>query len=92
MFQYSQVSLVKLVSQLRGVDQSNMPESLSFTLDDNSGRIEGIQYLTGDEDVAIPVQNSWVSIIGKIRIIRFFSDCLVTCCQELSRSAVSGTC
>ena len=92
LFQYSQVSLVKLVSQLRGVDQSNMPESLSFTLDDNSGRIEGIQYLTGDEDVAIPVQNSWVSIIGKIRIILFFSDCLVTCCQELSRSAVSGTC
>ena len=68
MFQYSKVSLVKLVAQLRGVDQGNMPESLSFTLDDNSGRIEGIQYLTGDEEVAIPVQNSWVSIIGRTKI------------------------
>ena len=63
-----EVSMVKLVAQLRQMDTGNLPQSLSFTLDDDTGRVEAIQYLTEEEDVSLPANNTMIQVIGSLKI------------------------
>ena len=63
-----EVSMVKLVAQLRQMDTANLPQSLSYTLDDDTGRVEAIQYLTEEEDVSLPANNTMIQVIGSLKI------------------------
>ena len=74
-----EVSMVKLVAQLRQMDTANLPQSLSFTLDDDTGRVEAIQYLTEEEDVSLPANNTMIQVIGKLTT---YDCCLLLTCHS----------
>ena len=62
-----EVGLVSLVAQIRDVftDDQDDSNTLTFKLDDDTGNIEGVQYLQDEVPPVVPLRNTWVKIIGK---------------------------
>ena len=63
-----EVGLVCLVAQVRQVMQGGETDSnsLTFLLDDETGRLEAVQYLQDETPPVAPVRNTWAKIIGEI--------------------------
>ena len=59
------VGMVSLVGQVRQMSQG--PVSLSYLLEDDTGRIEAIHYFDEDEEIQAPIMNTFVKIIGILK-------------------------
>ena len=60
-----EVGMVSLVGQVRQVSQGML--SYTYQIEDDTGRIEAIQYVEDDASLQLPVQNTFVQIIGVLK-------------------------